>query len=404
MKRLFLYMMAGIMAVPVMWSCDDAESPALPNSIYFIEATSRDEYDCLIKPMREATYNVTVKMTHKVDHDVTLNILVDKELLVKHYEEFGEEIDILPTDNWILYDTEGVPHAGDNLEVTFPANQTVAVLPIKILPVENAEVSQFALPLTIQAVSEDIHVLEKLRSQLFVFQAPFETTGVAFGVQKMKLESNLTLPPLRTWTLEFHFHIRRGYSQPLYGCPLTNLGPSEIYVRQYHNGGGMDIHILGTFGPGSYNVSKRGYPSDYYYNTAYEGKWSHFALVCQNGTITSYLDGEEMTVTSSPQFDTDFNETHVQLGDQNQESFLCYTEYRFWSIARTPQQISRFKYTVNPNEKGLEMYYPLHEDTAVDDKMKDVSHNGFDLDLTDKSINWVRIKTNDDFTSFETVK
>ena len=395
------------MAIPVMWSCDDAESPALPNSIYFTESTNRDEFDCIIKGMRDVPtrYNVEVKMTHKLDHDVTMNIIVDRELLARHYEEFGEDLAIIPTDNWILYDTEGQPHAGDNLLVTFPANQTVAILPIEVIPIENATESQYALPLTIQEVSDDILVLEKLRSELIVFQSPFETTGMRFGIQKMGIAyTNLNLPPLREWTLEFHFHIDRGYSQPLYGCPLTNLGPSEIYVRQYHQGGSMDVHILGTFGPGGYQVTKRGYPQDYYANKAYEGKWSHFALVCKNGTITSYLDGQEMTVTSSPQFDTEFSLNRVGIGDSNQESFLSYSEYRFWSVARTAQQISRFKYTVDPNAKGLEIYYPMHEDFVEGGKLKDVSHNGFDIDLEGKNILWTPIKTNADMTSFDTVK
>lgn len=396
-------MMAGILALPSFWSCNDAESPALPNSIYLVDAIDRDEYDCLIKPMRETTYNVTVKMTHKVDHDVKLRMIVDKELLKKHYEDFGEQISLLPTDNWVLYDTDGTPRAGEEMELTFPANQTVAVLPVKILTMENAEESQYALPLTIQAVSDDIHVLENLRSQLFVFQAPFETSAMFFTAKNAALRLPLpNFPSLTEWTLEFHFHIQRGQTQPLYGCPLVSFGPSEIYVRQYHQGGGMDIHILGTFGPGSYNVSKRGYPSDFYYNTSYEGRWNHFALVCKDGSITSYLDGMEMTTTNSAQFNTQFNIERINISDGNAEAMLAYSELRFWSVARTNPQIQRFKYAVDPNTKGLELYYQFNDDN--NEVIKDWSHNGYNIDITETSskIKWGKVKTNDDFTSFVT--
>ena len=405
MKRVLKYMILGCLAVSGLWSCNDAKSPALENSIYLPEAADRDEYDCLIKPMRDSEFDIIVKMTHKVDHDVRVTMAVDHDLLERHYEEFGENLSILPTDNWIIYDTDGTPKAGDRIELTFPANQTVATFPLRIITVKDAEESQYALPISIESVSEDIHVLSRLKSALYLFQAPFETTAMFFTDKKMHLQALLPdFPTLRQWTLEFHFHIQRGQSQPLYGCPLVSLGPSEIYVRQYFAGGGMDIHILGTFGPGSYNVGNKGYPGDYYQNTAYQGQWSHFALVCQNGTITSYLNGKEMTVTSSAQFDTEFTENRLNIADGNAEALVAYSELRFWSVARTPAQIQRFKYTVEPDTKGLEIYYPLNEET--DTVIKDLSYHGYDIDITESSskINWGRVKTNDDFTSFVTVQ
>lgn len=413
MKKLLLYMMAALLAMPAFWGCDDAVNKALSNSIYFPEATSRDEYDCLIKPMRETTYNVVVKMTHKLDHDVKLTVVVDHDLLERHYEDFGEKIALLPTDNWILYDTDGTPHAGERMELTFPANQTTAVLPIRILSVKNAEESQYALPLTIESVSEDIQVLENLRSQLFVFQAPFETpvmfmaqnsqTPITFAESAGALDGFIT----RNWTLEFHYHINRNATSNIYGCPMIFLGPSEIYVRQYP-GGHMDIHVLGTFGPGSYDITKRGYPSDYFTNLSYQGQWNHFALVCENGTVTSYLDGQEMTVTSSPQFDTDFNIRSLSIYSTENAAQIGYSEIRFWSVARTPAQLTRFKYSVDPNTKGLEVYYRCNE--PDDNILKDSSHNGLDWDISDRSnknknqITWGMARTNDDYTSFVTVE
>lgn len=402
--------MTGLLALPAFWSCDDAVNPALSNSIYFQEATKRDEFDCLIKPMRETTYNVQVKMTHKVDHDVKLNIIVDRELLAKHFEEFGEDLPILPTDNWVLYDTEGTPHAGERMEVTFPANQTVAVLPIKILPVENAEESQYALPLTIQSVSENIQVLEKLQSQLFVFQAPFETDAFFWDAYNSGRDNGGTMqgrfPALSTsaWTLEFHYHVeRRQDNGEYYGIPMVWLGPSEIYVRYYQKGG-MDIHIMGTFGPASYNLANAaGKPADYFTNSEYEGQWDHFALVCERGIITSYINGQQMASTSSAQFDTDFNLQYINIGGTSTEKKIAFSEVRFWSVARTQAQLTRFKYNVDPNAKGLEVYYKMND--CSEDVIKDSSPNGCDIDMSEfRDHHWGRVKTNDDFTSFVTVK
>lgn len=405
MKKKLLYALAALIATPVFWSCDDAQNNVLENSIYLTEAQNRDDYDCLIKPLRDNTYNVTVKMTHKLDHDVKLNLVIDRGLLTRHFEQFGEDIKLLPEDYWILYDNHGKPMAGESMMLTIPAGQTTAILPIKVKAMANPEESQYALPISIKSLSEDIHVLEKLSSQLFVFQAPFETDAIFYTAKNQQITGYLNgLNPVHNWTIEFHFHIQRGQSQPLYGCPLAFMGPNEIYIRQYHQGGGMDIHILGTFGPGSYNVSKRGYPSNYYYDTAYQGQWNHFALVCENGNVTSYLDGQEMGKTSSPQFNVDFLETALNIGAETAEARLAFAEMRFWSVARTDKQLNRFKYDVDPNTPGLEVYYKLND--CSDTVIKDYSHNGFDIDLTEltrKNFSWGRIKTNDDYTSFVTV-
>lgn len=409
-------MMAGVIAVTGLCSCNDAVSPALPNSIYLADAVDRDEFECLVKPMREATYNVTVKMTHKVDHDIKLRVIVDHDLLQKHYEVYGEDITLLPTENWVLYDTDGTPHAGEIMELTFPANQTTAVLPVKIFALENGTESQYALPLTISEVSEDIHLLENLRSQLFVFQAPFETpvmfmaknsqTAVTFARAGQGTFDGFTT---KNWTLEFHFHIDRGGDNNMYGCPMIILGPSEVYVRQYTktSGGGMDIHFLGDLAMG-YHQSNFGYPSDYYYNMAYQGQWNHLAIVCNRGLITEYLNGQEVRSISSAKYDTDWTFRSLSFYSQENAADIGYSEVRLWSVARTDKQLSRFKYEVNPNTKGLEAYFRCNE--PDDSILKDSSHNGLDWDISDRSsknrnqITWGRARTNDDFTSFVTVE
>lgn len=405
MKKIIYGSLAIVLATPLLVGCDDAVNKPLSNSIYLAEALNRDDYDCIIKPMNEAIYNVTVKMTHKVDHDVKITMMVDRDMLKRHLEEYGENLPMLPDAYWSISDSHGNIASGDFIDLTIPANQTTAVLNVKISNIENPEESQYALPIVIHSVSEDIMLLNNQTHELFVFQAPFETSALFYNTTTMALAKELpNFPVTRNWTIEFHYHIDRTVDKgTIYGCPMMTFSPSEIYIRQYLQGG-MDIHILGTFGPGSYNIVNRGYASDYFTNRAYQGEWNHFALVCENGTITSYLDGQLMTVTSSEQFNTDFAEARVSIGSSVQTSLMAYSEIRFWSVARTPGQLNRFKYSVDPDSKGLELYYKLND---CDDKViKDWSHNGYDIDISEVSqdITWGTVKTNANYTSFSTVK
>lgn len=417
MKRIYLYMLAGSLSLAGFTSCDDAENPVLDNAIYIEDAELRDEYDCLVRPMRDVEYNVTVRMTQKLDHDVTVTLAIDENLLKEHFEKFEEELTLLPEESRTLLNADGTPCTGNRVTVTIPANQTSAIVPVQIRSYSGSA-SQYALPISIEHVSEDIKLLRNLRSACYVFQAPF-TTPVLFVNGGSNVFTALNgLPSTNNWTVEFHYAIEVGVGDSLWGCPLFEVsdnGGECIYVRQYRPGS-MDIHLRGTFGVGSYDLSDIGM-GDLYTNAANQGRWCHFALVCENGSVTSYLNGVAMNTVSSSQFEPAYNFSHLSLCGMYQRGRIGFSEVRIWSVARTLPQLTRFKYDVSPEAPGLLAYYKLNEGEGAA-VLKDLSPYGNDIDISEQfevmtnedglhmrnDVYWGVAGSDDDFVSLRTVE
>lgn len=400
-------MLLGSLSLNCMTGCDDAESPALGNAIYLVDAVDRDSYDCITMRMADRQFNVTVRMTSRVNHPVKVTLALDEAALAEHNAKFDEALKVLPPENWTLIDSDGTPLSGDRMEVTIPAGRTTAVFPVELKAVSADDTEQYALPLSIVDVSEEIHVLEKQQTALFMFQSDFETP-VLFLKPYSTLHLRWTdFPATKDWTIEFHFTFDRTVRDNIYGQVLTflgNVGAEGLYVRPYKDSNSMDIHLYGTFGVGSFSVAEQ----EWWTNTKFQKRWHHFAFVCTNGVCRSYLDGVEMASSASAAWLVPVQWVSVTFSDQNHTARIGYSEYRMWSTARSLEDLKRNKYTVNPNSKGLFAYWKLNEGEG--DLLKDYTGNGHDIDASDKSddgvnqIYWGIARNDNSLTSLETVE
>lgn len=407
MKRLFLYILLGGLALTNLTGCDDAESPALDNAIYIVDAVDRDTYDCITTRMGDRDFNVTVRMTNKSDVPVTVTMAVDEAALTAHNTKFDEALKLLPAENWTLHDSEGNPVSGDRVEITIPAGRTTAILPVQLKAVAEDDMEQYALPISIMNVSESIQVLDKQRTALYMFQKDFETPAVFLKPYSILHADWNDFPATNSWTVEFHFTFDRTVGDNIYGQVLTffsNNGAEGLYVRPYKDGDSMDIHLYGTFGVASFSVAEQRWWS----SAEFQGRWHHFAFVCNNGVCTSYLDGVQMASSASAAWLTPVQWTGVNFSDQNHTARMGYSEYRVWSVARSIEDIKRNKYQVNPESKGLFAYWKLNEGEG--DLLHDATGNGHDIDASDKSndgfnqIYWGVARNDSSLTSLETVE
>lgn len=405
MKKFLLYMLYGCMVATWTTGCDDAESPALPNAIYLVEAESRDSYDCITTRIADRQISVTLRMTHQVDHPVTVVLEVDEEALSNHNAKFDEALQLLPVEKWALFNSDGVPLAGNRVELTMPAGRTTATFPIQLTAVDADDSNQYALPLTVREVSEEIQILEMQKTVLFQFQKDFETPVVFLQPYSRLLENFADFPATNAWTVEFHFTFDRTVRDNIYGQVLTffgNEGSEGLYVRPYKDSDGMDIHLFGVFGVASFNVADQKWWSD----AKYQGRWHHFAYVCENGVCSSYLDGRLMATSQSPKWLSPVKWVAVTLSDQNHTAKMGFSEYRIWSVARSIGDINRNKYNVNPQSKGLYAYWKFNDRNDV---IVDHTGHGHDIDASDKTasnfndISWGVAKNDETMTSLTTV-
>lgn len=408
MKRLFLYL--TVACTLFAWSCDDAESPALDNALYLADAKNCDGYDCIMTRLDDRRMSATVQMTRLQDHPVTVTLEVSAEMLDEHNAEFGENLKLLDESYWQIIDSDGTPKSGNRLDITIPAGSNTGIFPIQITKTPEEDTEMYALPLTITGVSENIQVLQSKKSVIYLMQKPFETQ-----VLWCKSRSNVTSvfkdnPVVSNWTVEFHFAIsNRTATEATDGTVLT-FGPG-FYVRPYVNANSVDIHFLTDDGIGAsfgnlFSKEETGV------------EWHHFALVNRNGTITSYLDGVVKGSESNARFSTPVTFQTVSMTNQTHVSPVGFSEFRLWTVARTADELTRNKYSVDPGTKGLYVYYRLNEGEGdlLHDSSLHVDENGTahpelqaNIDTSDKSvanvnqIEWGWAETNEKLTSFMTI-
>lgn len=116
-----------------------------------------------------------------------------------------------------------------------------------------------------------------------------------------------------------------------------------------------------------------------------------------------------------------YSEAHeylsIMMCDGHQYGHIGFSEFRIWSVARTLPQLSRFKYGVTPDSKGLMAYYKLNEGEGAT-VLKDSSVNGNDIDVSEiveytdvetgstktrYDIYWGTAGSDDEFVSLNTV-
>ena len=376
MRKQIFYMLFGCLSLTGITGCDNAENPALDNAIYLVEAGSRDSYDCIDARLGDRQFNVTLRMTAPQDHPVKVTLAVDEQVLADHNAKFDEVLQVLPDENWAFVNSDG-SLADGSMEVTVPAGQNTAVFPVQLKSVSKDDMTQYALPLSIVNVSENITVLEKQKTVLYSFQKDFEVPVIIVKSNQdivWRWAKN-DFPATNTWTVEFHFTLNRMKTDQAYGNETAwiNGSPSSLYVRPYAHSDAMDIHLHGSFQAAGFSVEK-GTWSD----PVNDGRWHHFAYVCNNDKVTSYLDGVEMNNVVNPLWAEPTKFDGFNFASTHHPSPIGYSEFRIWSVARSAGDIKRSRYSVNPQSKGLFAYYKLNEGEGT--VFHDATGNGHDLD------------------------
>lgn len=377
MKRILLFCLLGLSLAGTA-GCDDAENSALSNLLYLAEAEKSDAYGCNTSIIRSGhQIYVTARMSSKLDHPVTVDVDVDEALIDRHNAEFDETLQLLPESNWTFLDDEGSPVQGRHCEITIPAGQSSASVPIRLTAVAAGDLNQYALPLTISGCSEAIPVFSQQKNVLYTFQQDFEIpVFIIKGSHDIVWRwANNDFPATNTWTVEFHFTLNRMTNDQAYGNEMAwiNGNPSSLYLRPYAHSDAMDIHLHGSFDAGGFSVEK-GLWSD----PVNDGRWHHFAYVCNNDKVTSYLDGVEMASVVNPLWQEPTKFDGFNFASPHHPSPIGFSEYRIWTVARSAGDIERYKYSVNPKAKGLFAYYKLNEGEGH--VFHDATGNGHDLD------------------------
>lgn len=342
MKKICLCLGLFLGELLLLTACHNAEYDSLENAVYISEAQEGNLKKVTIDETGgKAT--MTVRVASAYDEDIKVKIgTASEEELAEFNKRNGTSYVALPTDNYVLPEQELTIKQG---KITAPT------IEVTIKPLTNEQINsgdKYILPLSIVSADKEILKSSKLVfyaiDQVIVTTAPYMKMGTTFAVQLP--DANIkTL----TWTLEYRIWVETlytGYNSQ--SVSYWGAGPAtEIYFRWGDANVAGDLIMTKTQG-GQFVSTKH----------AKSGQWYHHAWVHDGKTVKLYINGEYDTQMDSPGKMSELaNEMSIDTG----KAAYMYSEWRFWTVARTPKQIKENMFSVNPQSEGLEVYFKMNE-------------------------------------------
>lgn len=341
-KTSFIYCLLILGEFIFLTACNNAEYDTAKNAVYISEATNSNLSKVTVDDMGGKT-TVTVRLADVCDKDVKVKVGVasDQELAAFNKKN-GTEYAALPTSNFVLSEQDLIIKQG---KVTAPTVE-VAVKPLTEEQINSG--IKYIIPLTITSADETILANAKsvfyAVDQVIVTKAPCMKSGTSIMAELPG--ANIKTVP---WTLEYRIWVETLYStNTAQTVSWWGAGPAtEIYFRW------GDANV-----PGNLIMTKTQNGQFISTKAAKSGQWYHHAWVHDGKTVKLYINGVYDTQMDSPGKVSEMdNEFSIGTG----RCSYMYSEWRFWSVARTAKQISENMFSVNPQSEGLEVYLKMNE-------------------------------------------
>ena len=368
MKIKAFYLSAVAAIVTGLVSCDNAElkydDVTGPGRLFLNEAVGTAKSVSFVIPDDGSVYTVTPRISKPLGRDLKLTLYVDEKALDEYNKQNNTSYTLLPNTNYEFESSAVIP-AGK--VVSNPVTITLHPLTTE----QNKTGFVHALPIAVKAEGEAMQVLEG--ADAFVLAAtpvPYsnvvEITGNSYLQTRFAEDYKLSL-----WTFETLFNPSQIYT----GNTTTWLASAIGY---YEQGGTKIIQDgfmlrLGDSGGGTKNSLINGMVSR-------SGKqissiplqsniWHHIAIVCDEGDITLYVNGNVGYTAKSGYAATQFYALNgIRFGNESASGNLGslryrYCQVRFWSVARSVEELNNNRYAVPADTPGLLGYWKLNEYT-----------------------------------------
>lgn len=250
---------------------------------------------------------------------------------------------------------------------------------------------------------------------------------VASSVPEVKVPVTLKKSAL----INYVANMKGNYAYPAWDTPsvVNNLNALTfemlVYIPEFKSG--KEISTL--MGIEDYFLLRMGDGASVFANTmqlAYKGgalkladfnvvmhknQWIHIAVTFNNGAVTYYYNGMQVTTGTIPLKSVSLGIPHngeegkypnlntrffwIGYSCSADRDFPGYmSEVRIWNRALTPAELkadsNTHKYKVDPASEGLVAYWRFNEDDMGQEKVKDWTTNGNDLTVK-KAIDWVSV-------------
>lgn len=386
MKRISLLkiMALGVLAL-AQTACENANNDVIDNLVYINEASTAKTKELTLLDGTTRT-SLTVRLANVANQTIKATLFIDESLL-EAYNKKNETNYKMPSKENILFPESVTIEAG-----------SVSADPINV-DIESFEAeggAQYAVPISIKSVEGGIAKAEASSSFLLVLVKPLKQ-----AVPKFTWYNAMHAAPSETWgialpnyTLEWWSKVTAKSGTGGYTCnnqAIINSGGSgtELYIRFgdliYSDGSSYKNNFL--------QVKTMGSQFDTGDPTKGKGleaqKWYHFAVSydASSGTTLLYQNGSVIASLSSS-IGQPMNVDQFQMISSGQEYFPDFCEMcqvRFWKVTRTVNQIKKSMYTeVDYTDKNLLLYLPMNEGAGAT-VLRDVTGNGYDVEIGNSS-------------------
>ena len=372
--------LAGFVAL-LFGSCDNAVNNALTNNhAYIKDAYEKKEFDVYTEGTDEQIFTVPVNITHRNNsQDIQVSVGISQEALDAYNKRHGRNYKLYPTDLWHF----------DPPKVTIKSGTTGvgAKLVVKPLTPEMAHTGEsYVIPVTLTGADGGVEILKGSEMLIYKLRRTPITTVLSFPTTTARA-LHVALPhsataenPLRltAYTVEFLWKTLTRTPRP------NNSDPSLFWTISWDGDGFIFSRIgvgtgnqwdIATFSHEMHGGDITGSPP----GGIVTNRWYHLAYTFSNGRTHVFVDGQlvrsgDVTATEVQFFDgfaARFASCNNDAGT-NMRNHTMVSEFRFWEIERTPEELREYMYGVNPQSPGLICYWKFNE--GVGNKLYDAKN------------------------------
>lgn len=313
---------------------------------------------------RTAAVNVRLSDRQSSDRKFRLRLLTQAEL-DQYNQENGVEYYMLPQENFQLSSQEVVVKAGQ------VKSEDVSLRVLPFSPQLQATGNLYVVPFKLESVdgmstilggNEYIYKVKPTEiTSAPVLGTDMGNEGATNGFRnarnlRMFRATGGTKAELTKWTFE---------------CRINMSGFSRNNQMLFnHSGGDGEIYIRFGDAPTPYNslnIKVGGAQIDRSETLFQPHTWYHIAIVYDGTNVTLYVNGKKDTAIDKIAGKVFTLGSNISMGNWYQysnEMFInraMVSEVRFWSVARSADELVEYEYSVSPKSKGLLHYWRMNE-------------------------------------------
>lgn len=376
MRNLTKYILGSmVMGACVLSSCDNAEYDELRNQAYILQTgTNANSAEKMTVGTEAVATSINVRLSDVAAETSSYRLVYDAEALNEYNKRNETTYEALPQSSFSLSDTEVTVEAGSS--VSTPVTLTVNPLTQEM----KDSGKKYAVAFRLESADGKANVMKSGSVMVYIVDLVIIQPVVVLNNTHYINHTIADTYELNEWTVEFNINkailgtaVGQYNNQALFGA-----SPDEIYVRFGDapiEGNRLQIKTQGTQMNSQMLFSA---------NT-----WYHIAFVCTGAKLYLYVNGQLDNSMDMPGKTTKVNAYTLCSGSSYTKGDAQFSEYRFWSKARTQKELQNNMYVCDPTTEGLIFYYKMNEGSGF--HFKDSSPHGYDCTTVNEAMpSWIQ--------------